>query len=308
MSEQLDHVDDGTFQTYLEGELDRAVRADVEAHLAACERCSARLEGWRMLLEELEELPALEPSVGFRSRVLARLPLRATTPRLWSRLRGALAFGRRQPGYHLTSEAIQNLLDGAAGPLAPAQIPAHLATCRQCEQEYARWERLYLSLDELERLRPSPGFARAVMMRIDVGAVPGAGPSTASRLLAAARAILPSTRRAWTLASAMVAAPAVGVTGLLGLVVLHPLLTLPDLLAFITWRATDLGQLGFSWVIQQVTDSSLPLQGLALVQALLSSPGTTLAGIVGIWTTLITAGWILYRNVVIPSSIASRHG
>ena len=74
MSEQQ-HLDDGTFQSYLEGELDREVRAGIEAHFASCARCSAQLEGWCMLLEELEELSDLQPSLEFGNRVLERLPL-----------------------------------------------------------------------------------------------------------------------------------------------------------------------------------------------------------------------------------------
>ena len=309
MSEQPQHLDDGTLQSYLEGELDREVRAGMEAHLASCARCSAQLEGWRMLLEELEELPDLQPSLEFGNRVLERLPLQEpVAPGLLRRLRGVLAPRRRRSSRHLTPEVIQDLLDGIDGSRAPSQIPAHLATCRRCEQEYAHWERLYLSLDGLDQLRPSRGFARAVMRQVDFGAVQVTTPSLASRLLVAAREILPSTRRAWGVASALVAAPTLSVTALLTLVVLHPLLNFRDLLAFTTWRVTDFAQLAASWMIQQVTDSSLLLQGYGLLQTLLSSPGVTLAGVVGIWITLITAVWILYRNVVAPSSTVSRHG
>ena len=145
MSEQQ-HLDDGTFQSYLEGELDREVRAGIEAHFASCARCSAQLEGWRMLLEELEELPDLQPSLEFGNRVLERLPLQErAAPGLLGRLRGVLAPRRRRSSRHLTPELIQDLLDGIAGRGAPGQIPAHLATCRRCEQEYAHWEQLYRS-------------------------------------------------------------------------------------------------------------------------------------------------------------------
>ena len=59
------------------------------------------------------------------------------------------------------------------------------------------------------------------------------------------------------------AAPTLSVTALLTLVVLHPLLNFRDLLAFTTWRVTDFAQLAASWMIQQVTDSSLLLQATA---------------------------------------------
>ena len=51
------HIDDTRLDDYAEGLVTEAVARDVEAHLAACEECSARLEGLTSLLAELAGLP-----------------------------------------------------------------------------------------------------------------------------------------------------------------------------------------------------------------------------------------------------------
>jgi hypothetical protein len=66
-------------------------RADALAHLAGCAACRGRVEELSALADALVLLPpAREPSVGFESRVLARLPS-AARPRRWRRLALAAA-------------------------------------------------------------------------------------------------------------------------------------------------------------------------------------------------------------------------
>jgi anti-sigma factor RsiW len=48
-------------------------RRDVEAHLATCSACRARLEEFRSVSNLLGELPAVEPSFGFDARVRQRV-------------------------------------------------------------------------------------------------------------------------------------------------------------------------------------------------------------------------------------------
>jgi hypothetical protein len=51
------HIDDTRLNDYLEGLATEEVARDVEAHLAACEECSERLEGLTVLLSGLAGLP-----------------------------------------------------------------------------------------------------------------------------------------------------------------------------------------------------------------------------------------------------------
>lgn len=85
---RTDHPSEQLLQEHADGVLAAAELAGVEAHLAACARCRAELEAWRLVFAELAELPRLAPSAGFAERVMARvvvpLPLRV---RVLARLR-----------------------------------------------------------------------------------------------------------------------------------------------------------------------------------------------------------------------------
>ena len=47
------HLSAETMQAFLEGELSRRETSATEEHLASCPRCSAELDGWRVLFEDL---------------------------------------------------------------------------------------------------------------------------------------------------------------------------------------------------------------------------------------------------------------
>jgi anti-sigma factor RsiW len=307
VSTERSHLDDVTLQAFLEGELAGEMHVHVESHLATCGRCSAQLEGWAMLLSDLEELPGLRPSQEFGPSVLDRLSIGpSSSPSVWSKLRSA--FSRRTRQSHPTSGALQDLVDGLTTGWAAARLRAHLESCAACAKAHGRWERLQGLLEGLGRFRPAPEFAHAVMRRLRLEPRPLTVASRPSGVLAAARTLFPSTRRGWVTVGVFAIAPTVGMIALFSAVALHPLLTLDDLLAFGVWRISDLARVGLSWAFQTVTNSSLLFQGYTLVQALASSPAITLTALVGIWTAVAAAGWILYRNVVAPNLTASRHG
>jgi hypothetical protein len=83
----MSHPDDGTFQALLDGELAPGERQRVEAHLASCAACAARLEEARGFMEEADrlvevlEVPArpAEPVVPRRRRVALRTMAWAAT-------------------------------------------------------------------------------------------------------------------------------------------------------------------------------------------------------------------------------------
>lgn len=58
---------------YLDGKLNAAMRSEVEEHLANCASCRARAEEFRAVWGAMDELPAIEPSFGFDSRVRQRV-------------------------------------------------------------------------------------------------------------------------------------------------------------------------------------------------------------------------------------------
>jgi|GEM_PF-283506 len=81
---------------YLEGELGRAERRRVEAHLAGCPGCRDRLEERRALLGAFSSLPAVAIPAGFAEAVMHRLPEAvpaAVERRRFRRLAAVLASG-----------------------------------------------------------------------------------------------------------------------------------------------------------------------------------------------------------------------
>lgn len=58
---------------YLDGKARENERRDVELHLAACAACRTRAEEFRRVWGVLEELPAVEPSLGFDARLRQRI-------------------------------------------------------------------------------------------------------------------------------------------------------------------------------------------------------------------------------------------
>jgi len=68
---------------YLDGRAGAAERREMESHLAACAACRARAEGFRGVWKALEEIPVVEPSLGFDARIRQRIAAEPR-PRPWS--------------------------------------------------------------------------------------------------------------------------------------------------------------------------------------------------------------------------------
>jgi anti-sigma factor RsiW len=58
---------------YLDGKARENERRDVEAHLETCAACRTRAEEFRRVWSVLDEVPAVEPSLGFDARVRQRV-------------------------------------------------------------------------------------------------------------------------------------------------------------------------------------------------------------------------------------------
>jgi len=58
---------------YLDRRANSADRHEVEEHLAACSACHQRAEDFRKLWGALDEVPLIEPSLGFDARIRARI-------------------------------------------------------------------------------------------------------------------------------------------------------------------------------------------------------------------------------------------
>lgn len=89
----MTHLPDELLNEILDQTLAPGLRIEAEAHLAACELCSARLAELRTLFAEIDSLPDLPLDVDFAPTILARLEQNAPLPRPIRWLAVAQAFG-----------------------------------------------------------------------------------------------------------------------------------------------------------------------------------------------------------------------
>jgi len=68
---------------FLEQRMDSADRREMEEHLAGCAACRTRADEFRQLCKVMDEMPAIEPSLGFDARIRQRVA--AEPRRTWIR-------------------------------------------------------------------------------------------------------------------------------------------------------------------------------------------------------------------------------
>lgn len=73
------HLTAQTLEELAEGILSAEPAAKAAAHVAACRRCEAELDAYRVLFEQLGDLPRYAPSAGFADAVMARVQLAPQT-------------------------------------------------------------------------------------------------------------------------------------------------------------------------------------------------------------------------------------
>lgn len=301
------HLSAEKLQALLEGELRRAERARAEEHVHGCARCSSELDAWRALFSELAELPALGPSEGFARAVMAEVDVPGPLP-LGARVRqrlGALApalAGQR----HVVGRRLQDFLDGSLAAPRAARVEEHLAACADCAEEARSWRLVFERLATVGRFAPAEGFAERVMAEVRVPALaPAPAPVPGwSRLLTAARGLLPRTRRAWAAISGAAVTPA-AVAGLaLYVVFSHPTLTPGALLSFAWWKAAALS--GALWqTLVAVSLESAQLFGLySVAETVSGAPVAVAGGVLAYSLASALALKVLYKNLVAsrPSS------
>lgn len=72
---------------YIDGRLKESERAEVEKHLASCAPCSLRAEEFRAVSGLLDDLPVIEPSREFDTRVRALVAAEPVQKDWWAWLR-----------------------------------------------------------------------------------------------------------------------------------------------------------------------------------------------------------------------------
>jgi len=169
------HLSAETMQAFLEGELSRRETSATEEHLASCPRCSAELDGWRVLFEDLGGLSSHRPHEGFHNRVMAKVSVPESVSL------GARVLGRIEEfttNVHVAPDVMQDFIEGSLAARRAERVEAHLAACTHCSSEADAWLDVMRRLDELPSFAPSEGFPDRVLAGITLPETP----SLAARL------------------------------------------------------------------------------------------------------------------------------
>lgn len=147
------HLSAERMQALLEGELPSRDAASIEEHLAGCARCSAEMDGWRVLFEGLGELASPGPHEGFADRVMAQV-----------------AVGPTESLVHVSAEVIQDFLEGTLAARQATRVERHLEACSTCTGEADAWLGVLHQLKSLEVFSPAATFADRVLAGIELPA------------------------------------------------------------------------------------------------------------------------------------------
>ena len=278
------HLSAERMQAFLEGDLPARERGPIEEHLAGCARCSAELEGWRVLFADLSALASPAPRADFADRVMARVQIPAAAD-------------------HLAADVLQDFIDGLLPARRVARVRAHLDACPSCAHELVGWQGVVGALGRLERFAPREGFAARVMAAVRLPtAVPAAARASVwttagARALVLARRMVPRTRRAWAALSGVAVTPAV-IFGLVFYTIFsHPTLTVQALASFALWQLGDLFALGWNAVAGTALELGSILGTGSVIDLIAGSPLLVAGGALAYSAVAAIALRVLYKNL-----------
>jgi anti-sigma factor RsiW len=295
MSRSDRHLTDEHIQDWLDGRLTAPEAAQTEAHVDACPRCRAEVDGWRALLGELAGLGELAPHAGFSGRVLDAVGGASARVSSVARVRAWLT-----PPPHPDSIRLQDFADGTLGRRSAAAVRRHLDGCADCRADAQRWVALVDGVRALPRLAPSPGFAQAVMRQVRVAPAPAPARAIARRTLDRVRALAgPRHRLAWAAAAGVAFTPVVTVALLAYAVFSHPLVTVGNLAAFVWIEGSELATAAGGGLVAGLIESASIFRAWSAVGTL--SPTAAGAGLLGACALTLASAWVVWRNVLAPA-------
>ena len=118
---------------------------------------------------------------------------------------------------------------------------------------------------------------------------------------------MPASGRGWAAALGMGTAPAVVVALAVQAVFSHELVTLGNLLSFLTFKLSGILDGVSGMLAGLVAENALLGQVWAVAQTVGASPALTAATAAALSGTCLGAVWILYRNFVFPSGKEGRY-
>lgn len=166
----IDHLSAEQLQALLEGEVPKRDLIRVEEHLSGCPRCSADLEAWSLLFEDLGSLSSPAPAEDFAERVMAGIQVSEPLP-LAARVMERLGFVTAQVAAHVATGVLQDFADGSLPLREAVGVKRHLDQCSACATEAVAWTNVMNRLQELDSFEPRPSFADCVMERVEIPVV-----------------------------------------------------------------------------------------------------------------------------------------
>lgn len=258
-----------------------------------------RDDGWRVLFEALQDLPALAPEAGFADRVMEGLVVSRPLS-LAARVRARIA-ALAGAGGHPDHGRLQDFVEGALPARQVARVRTHLDACAACSREAATWRATLRSLDSLGHFAPAEDFHARVMAHVRVPEPAKALTPVLDwrRAVAWVGHLVPQSRQAWAAISGVALTPAVTLGLVLWTLFTHPTLTPGALASFAWWKTSELAAV--LW--QALSSSALESTGVFEVYSLLGSVAQSPAALVGTFMVLslgtVGAAWVLYRNLFV---------
>jgi anti-sigma factor RsiW len=300
-------------QSFLDGEVSPQDALRVQEHTSACARCRSELEAWKTLFSGIGELEQVAPGPGFRERVLGSLPTTPIQQSLGTRVLLGLgrALGLLAPappawlrGGHPGADAFQDFLEGQLPQQAAFALEGHLHACRGCRQEVEAWRAMLVGIASLPSYAPSAEFHEKVMAHVRVQlAAAAARPSKRETMQRLWGSVSPRTRKRVAALAGAGVTPAVTLGLMAYAVFSHPLATLGNLFSF-AWLEGS-GRLGVasSGVLTRASQSSTLSPFFEMLDLIFASPGGVALAISGIAGLMLSAAWVLYRNVLVPNPV-----
>jgi anti-sigma factor RsiW len=300
------HLSAEQFQAFLGGELAAGEHAIAEEHLAACARCAAGMDGWRVLFEGLEELPTLAPEIGFADRVMEGVTVSGPQS-LAARVRVRLTALVRSGG-HLDHNRLQDFVEGALPARQIARVRSHLDECGACAREAEAWLGTLRGLDALGHFAPAEDFAARVMAHVRVPE-PAKAPAPVvdwRRALAWTGRLVPQSRQAWAAISGVALTPVVTLGLVLWTVFTHPRLTPSALASFTWWKVSEVATVGWQAVSSAALESAGVFEVYSLLGSVAQSPGALAGAFLAFSAGTVGAAWVLYRNLIVNHPVDGR--
>ena len=190
---------------------------------------------------------------------------------------------------HPDQERLEALAAQELTAAEAAVVESHLVGCSRCREEVDEWRALFGALGDLPGIDPTPGFADAVMARVDVRS------PWAERASAVVRWMTPRTTAAWALLAAAFSLPALVYAGAFAWLATQPWFTMAAASVFVrqtlpAWIG-DFGERLLGTVIYYG-----PIQSMLGSLSTMETETLALAAAT-FGTTVIVSGWVLYTNL-----------